>query len=178
MQAVQAQQPTIRMSEPSYQVGCLRLTENYPLIEFLHSETADNLGIDMTPPEWVVANLKHLAVVVLEPVRAVLGHRSVFVTSGWRPLAVNRAVGGSATSGHLFGLAADVWVQHHDPYEAAARIAASAVPFDQLILYPFRLHLGAVAPGGTPRREVLTAVIDQGQKTYLPGLQETGGLAT
>lgn len=66
-------------------------------------------------PELVVANrvsaqayLKQLKYVAatLEEVRAVLGV-PMKVTSGFRNPALNKAVGGSATSGHTLGLCAD-----------------------------------------------------------------------
>jgi len=66
-------------------------------------------------PELVIANrvsaqayLKQLKYVAatLEEVRAVLGV-PMKVTSGFRNPALNKAVGGSATSGHTLGLCAD-----------------------------------------------------------------------
>ena len=66
-------------------------------------------------PELVVANrvsaqayLKQLKYVAatLEEIRAVLGV-PMAVTSGFRNPALNRAVGGSQTSGHTLGLCAD-----------------------------------------------------------------------
>lgn len=84
-----------------------KFAEHFSLSEFLRSETAARNDIDLNnPPERVVANLTALAVDVLEPIRAKAG--PIIITSGWRPLALNKLVGGSYNSDHIEGLAADI----------------------------------------------------------------------
>lgn len=58
----------------------------------------------------------------LDDLRAFLGDRPITITSGYRPPAVNKAVGGVANSRHLFGDAADVVVEGIDSYEVYRRI--------------------------------------------------------
>ncbi len=47
----------------------MRLSRNFYLHEFLVSQTATRTGIDMTPPESVVDNLRQLCVKILQPLR-------------------------------------------------------------------------------------------------------------
>lgn len=76
--------------------------------EFTRSDTALAHGIDNTPAErsWVWENIGYLVVRVLDPLREALG--PIRVTSGYRSALLNRAIGGSPTSFHSFGMAADI----------------------------------------------------------------------
>ncbi|WP_313074424.1 D-Ala-D-Ala carboxypeptidase family metallohydrolase [Melaminivora sp.] len=84
----------------------MQLTPHFSLAELTASSTARRLGLDNTPSPQATVQLQHLAE-LLERVRAHLG-APVIVTSGYRSQAVNRAVGGVATSDHVQGRAADV----------------------------------------------------------------------
>ncbi|EJT83616.1 peptidase M15A [Pseudomonas putida S11] len=102
----------------------------------------------------------------LEQVRALFG-APVIVSSGYRSPAVNRRIGGTLTSKHLQGLAADFTVIEVTPREVVRRISESTIPFDQLILeFDDWVHLAVSC--GAPRRQVLTIRKGTG---YLPGLQ-------
>ena len=59
------------------------LTEHFALNEFTRSVTGELLGIDNTPTEEQVSNMKALCEKVLEPLRNRLGH-AVRITSGFR----------------------------------------------------------------------------------------------
>lgn len=80
-----------------------QLSANFNLSEFLKTST----GLDNTPSEQEIENLRLLCVNILQPVREKLGI-PITVTSGYRSPAVNKAVGGSATSYHSKGMAADL----------------------------------------------------------------------
>lgn len=58
----------------------------------------------------------------------------IIVTSGFRNKMLNNAVGGSKTSSHLVGLAADIHPKKGDIMDLAAMIASMDMDFDQLIL--------------------------------------------
>lgn len=58
----------------------------------------------------------------------------IIVTSGYRPEKLNKAVGGSATSAHLTGMAADIHPKYGNILLLAQTIIESGVDFDQLIL--------------------------------------------
>lgn len=88
---------------------------------------------DNTPPPEVVATLRNTAA-QMEAVRHVLGDRVVSVSSGYRCPALNRAVGGASTSAHLTGHAVDFNCYGFGaPLEVCRALAASELPFDQLI---------------------------------------------
>lgn len=79
----------------------------FTIQELSKSAKADSLGIDNTPPENVVKSLEALVYNILDPLREAWG-APLQVTSGYRCPAVNKAVGGSATSQHVLGEAADI----------------------------------------------------------------------
>lgn len=85
----------------------MKLTENFTLEELTVSKTAERKGLDNTPGEKELNNLKKLAENILQPLRNVLGE-PIIVTSGYRSSAVNKAVGGVSTSEHCLGAAADI----------------------------------------------------------------------
>ncbi len=88
----------------------MQLTEHFTLSEFVRSETATNKHIDNTPAQEVVDNLRALCRNVLEPARVAFG-APIYITSGYRCPALNKAVGGKPTSQHLRGEAADLQVR-------------------------------------------------------------------
>jgi len=88
-----------------------KLSPSFSLYEFLRSQTAERRPEiqqeQMNPPQAVIENLTYLANTTLQPIRDRLGY-PLTITSGYRSLALNAAVGGSKTSQHVFGQAADV----------------------------------------------------------------------
>lgn len=147
------------------------LSANFYLHEFTRSQAAARHGIDIRVAEGseVFANLKRLCLEALQPARDALG--PIFISSGYRPTDLNRAIGGSPTSAHIDGCAADISVVGHSPMEVAQWFAESDVPFDQVI-HEFGqwVHVGMARPGATPRRELLTAVRTPGRTHYLRGI--------
>lgn len=144
----------------------MQLTANFSLAEFTRSDTATRRGLDNTPDTQELANLNRLAL-VLEEIRAGLGHHPIHITSGFRGEALNRAVGGDPNSAHRLGLAADfICPGYGSPFEVCRAIAAMAIEFDQLIQEKNRwVHLG-LSPG-PGRRDLLTF---DGQR-YLRGIR-------
>lgn len=109
----------------------VQLTPNFTLAEMVRSSTALRRGIDNTPPASIVKALERLCRNVLEPVRA--HYRApVIVTSGYRSPALNSAIGGSGTSQHSQGEAADFTVKGVHNIEVCRWIAAN-LEYDQLI---------------------------------------------
>jgi hypothetical protein len=100
---------------------------------------------------------------VLEPARALVG--PLRITSGYRCPGLNAAVGGSKTSAHMAGLAADVVPLEMDLRNAYTRLAHSGLPMDQLIWELGRwIHIGAPTHAHSPRGERLAL--------YAPGAYE------
>lgn len=110
----------------------LMLSEHFSLDEFTFSATAQAMGIVNSPGSSEIANLRFLCREVLEPARRIIGE-PIHVTSGYRCLALNRAVGGVAQSYHVRGLAADL---HIESTAHASRLAdaLNAQPYCDLIL--------------------------------------------
>lgn len=109
------------------------MTPNFSLKELTSSTTAQRLGIENIPDATAVANLEALAKNVLQPVRDIL-KRPVVISSGYRCAKLNKAVGGSATSQHLTGEAADIKCNSvKDAFEVIGAIMKNGI-YDQLIL--------------------------------------------
>ena len=86
----------------------MRITPHFTLDEMTVSQLAAREGLDNNPPAEARANLQLLCN-ALEQVRALFG-APVIVSSGYRSPAVNQRIGGTLTSKHLQGLAADFTV--------------------------------------------------------------------
>lgn len=87
----------------------MKLSKNFTLNELTHSSTANYHKVDNSPGRLELDNLKKLCEKILQPIRNKWGD-SIFVTSGYRNPIVNRLVGGSTSSQHLNGEAADITV--------------------------------------------------------------------
>jgi zinc D-Ala-D-Ala carboxypeptidase len=145
----------------------MRLSENFSLEELTASETAARRGIDNTPSEEVINNLKRLAA-ALQEVRALLNNRSILVSSGYRSPELNQAVGGSATSDHCKGLAADfICPSYGTPNDVVRAIAGSNLSFKQVIReFDKWVHLSIPEEGQEPRKQAL--IIDrEGTRAYV-----------
>jgi zinc D-Ala-D-Ala carboxypeptidase len=131
-----------------------RVSEHFTFAELTITEHRDFLDEQADAPPQVRANLVRLAVDLLEPVRALVG--PLRVNSGYRCRGLNSAIGGSRTSAHVDGLAADVVPVDLDLRDAYVLLAESPLPFDQLI-YEFGrwIHIGGARHGAAPRRECL-----------------------
>lgn len=145
----------------------MRLSEHFTLDELLASQTATRHGIDMTPDDEVLENLSVLVVDFLEPLRVEVDSPMI-ITSGFRPPELNTRIGGSPTSAHRFGRAADFHVVGMTPFAVAESAFAIGLKYDQLILEFFKwVHLGTAVD---PREQELTATHVDGKVHYEPGL--------
>lgn len=128
------------------------LSNNFSLEEFTRSATADRLGIRNRPLFEHVLNLSYLAS-RMEVVRRILDDRPIKITSGYRCHQLNIAVGGSATSDHLKGLACDfLKPPGYSNNELKDLFMSQFGNFDQIIIYPSFIHLGL---GSQMRRQVI-----------------------
>lgn len=134
----------------------MNLTPHFTLEEFTESQNASRLGLDNTPSVTVLANLYRTAAMI-EAIRMAID-TPIRISSGYRSPEVNKAAGGSTTSAHMFGLAADINAQGISPKDLAKIIAKMDFPIDQIILeFPESngwVHIGLSS--GAPRKEVLT----------------------
>jgi uncharacterized protein YcbK (DUF882 family) len=152
----------------------VNLTQNFTLSEMTKSETALRHGMANDPSETEIENLRVLCENVLQKVRDHYG-MGVKVNSGFRHPLVNAKVGGSTTSDHCKGFAADIEIPGIPNAELAEWIAEH-LEFRQLILEfytPGVPDSGWVHVSYNPadnKKQVLTATKQNGKTVYLPGL--------
>ena len=108
------------------------MTEHFKLEEFIRSSTAQQLGIDNTPSEEVILNLRNLCEKVLEPLRQWYG-KPISISSGYRCPALNRAVGGVTKSQHMKGEAADIRLPSIAIGRKMLEYIVFHLPYDQVI---------------------------------------------
>lgn len=135
----------------------MKLSAHFTTQEMEHTAHRD-LG-NLAPPDALL-NLRDLCVDHLEAIRARWG--PLYVSSGYRSKAVNRAVGGSPSSAHLDGRAADLI-----PLAPGVLVSdivrwlrdESTLMFDQAIDEKASgagwLHYGIARKGRLPRRQCL-----------------------
>lgn len=148
-----------------------RVSDDFWLSEFLRSQTAVRKGLENTPTALAMGNIKHVLAPGMQRVRNALGS-PVIISSGFRSQQVNAAVGGSKTSQHMSGAAADfVSPQFGTPRSVAKYIMerSGEIKFDQLILEGQWVHISFTRD--SPRSEVLTAhFFADGRVNYTRGL--------
>jgi hypothetical protein len=147
-----------------------QLSLNFTLDEFTASQTATRQGINNTPSEKVVENLRMLAT-LLEQVRELLGGHSIRISSGYRCLALNQHIGSSHTSAHIFGYAADFTCPSFgSPITVAKKIAESNLKFDQMIYESGTNPWVHISCDPQNRRQLLTATFKGGKAFYTVGI--------
>lgn len=149
----------------------MQLTKNFSLIELTSSETAVRKGIDNTPTQLVVTNLKELCENVMQPLRDWYG-KPINITSGYRSPKLNKAIGGSTTSEHCFGQAIDFTLPVED-YKPVFEFIRTKLEYSQLIwemgndTAPQWIHVSFRL--GNNRKQVLKAYKNAiGQTKYKP----------
>lgn len=136
-----------------------RLSDHFALREMI---VTAHRTVDNTPTPEVIAELMLVCNRLLEPVRQQFG--PLWVTSGYRCGELNTLIGGSKTSAHVFGCAADFVPVRAGvtTTEIVEWIVASDLPFDQVIDEHSStadwVHLAHQRPGigKDPRRQALT----------------------
>jgi zinc D-Ala-D-Ala carboxypeptidase len=152
----------------------MNLTTNFTLSELVKSDTALRYDMDNTPGETEIENLRQLCEQVLQPVRDYF-QKGVKCNSGYRAPAVNQKVGGSPTSDHCKGQAADIEIPGIPNADLAIWIMDN-LQYTQLILEfytPGVPDSGWVHVSYDPqnlKKQALTATKQNGKTVYLPGL--------
>ena len=107
-----------------------RASRHFTFAELSRTST----GLPNDPPPEAKAWLEATAQEVLEPIRQRFG--VIQITSGYRSQEVNTRIGGSPTSQHMLGQAADIVSPTATPYEIVNWIYTTSLPVRQVILYP------------------------------------------
>ncbi len=110
----------------------MQLSRHFRLSEFTRSATAMRYGIDNEPDVESVEALQNLCIHVLEPLRKRFG--VIKVTSGYRCPELNNKIGGSPSSQHLRGEAADIHVGSLETAKKYYYFILDNLVFDQMLL--------------------------------------------
>jgi hypothetical protein len=150
----------------------MKLSANLTLGEVTKSQTAIKHGLKNEPKIEHLENLKAIAENVFQPLRNHFG-KPIAVTSGYRSQALNDLIGGSSSSQHSKGEALDLDADVFGGLEnyQIFNYIKDHLDYDQLIWEfgteenPAWVHV-SFKRDGRNRREVLTAVKQNGQTTY------------
>ena len=124
----------------------VQLSRNFRLREFAVSDTFPMLA--EMPRGHAVQTIRRGVVGILQPLRDVIGV-PIKITSGYRSAALNAAIGGSDTSDHARGAAADILAPPYTDEELIEVVyrlhrTGQILGLDQAITYEHtgHLHLG------------------------------------
>jgi hypothetical protein len=151
----------------------MQLSKNLSLAEVMRSETAKRKGVSNMPTEAHIANFKLLAEKVFQPIREHFGV-PIHISSGYRSAALNKAIGGAASSQHCSGEAIDIDMDGTAVTNAQIfNYIKDNLEFDQLIwefgtdANPDWVHVSYESTG-KQRKQILKAVKAGGATKYLP----------
>ena len=143
-----------------------KLSEHFTYEELTRSDAAVRLGVENTPNDAEIENLKRLAE-LLEEVKKAVGGKAVMINSGFRSKPVNDAVGSKDTSQHRLGCAADLRVPGMKPREVVEACIAANVPFDQIILeFDSWTHISVPNTPGMQARGQKLIIDKQGTRAF------------
>lgn len=141
----------------------------FSIKELTKSATAARKGIKNDPSIEECKSLTALIDKVLDPLREAYG-KPIIVTSGYRCPKLNAAVGGSASSQHVKGEAADIRSVEDTPAENKKLfdlIVKLGLPYDQLI-NEYNYDWVHVSFSPRHRRQKMKAVRINGKTKYMP----------
>jgi zinc D-Ala-D-Ala carboxypeptidase len=149
----------------------MQLSKNLSLLEMTNSQTAKRLGISNQPTEAHLASMKVLAENIFQPIRKHFT-KPIWISSGYRSEALNKAIKGSKTSQHCKGEAMDIDMDGRGgPTNTEIfHYIRENLPFDQLIWEfgtnekPDWVHV-SYKKGGPQRGQILTAKRNSAGKT-------------
>ena len=151
----------------------MQLSENLSLAEVIRSETAKRKGVSNMPTPEHIENFKKLAENIFQPIRKHFG-KPIPISSGYRSVALNKAIGGAASSQHCTGEAIDIDMDGTAITNAQVfNYIKDNLNFDQLIWEfgttsnPDWVHVSYESTG-KQRKQVLKAVKSGGKTSYAP----------
>jgi len=139
-----------------------RLSDNFTLEEMVLSQAATRGNLANRPGPREIENLRLLCEKILQRIRDDVG--PIVVSSGYRSAAVNAAVGGSPTSQHVEGKAADITYPRVGTKALFKRIIELGLPFDQLIFEGTCVHVSF--DEARTRGQIMRATFANGRATY------------
>jgi zinc D-Ala-D-Ala carboxypeptidase len=153
----------------------MKISEHLDLSELIRSESAKRKGIDNTPSDDVISNLKKLAENIFEPIRNNF-RVPIIISSGYRCVKLNESIGGASSSQHCKGEAIDIDMDGTPNGVTNAMIfnyIKEKLEFDQLI-WEFGdsenadwIHV-SYSHTGNQRKEILKGFKTNGVTHYSP----------
>lgn len=150
----------------------MQLSKNLSLSEMIISSEAKRKGISNKPTEEHISNMRKLAINVFQPIREHF-NSPIHISSGYRSLALNKAIKGSATSQHCSGEAMDIDMDATSITNAEIfNYIKDNLAFDQLIWEfgtdknPDWVHVSYESTG-KQRKQILKAVRKNGKASYI-----------
>jgi hypothetical protein len=158
----------------------MKLSNYVSLAEVTKSDTAKRKGISNEPTPEHLENLKTICTEVFDKVREHFGV-PIYISSGYRSAALNKAIGGSSTSDHNLGRALDLDQDGHSNGVTNMEVfefIKDNLEFDQLIAEGSNgdgdmnwVHVGYRK--GSNRKQILIAIFTGGKAKYVPYTAET-----
>lgn len=150
----------------------MKISVHLDLSELISSDTAKRKGISNMPTDAHLANLRVVAENVFEPIREHFA-TPIYISSGYRSEALNKAIGGSKTSQHCKGQAIDIDMDGADSGVSNNDIfhwARKNLKFTQLIAeFPDTYgNLGWVHIGYDAQNLKNEIIIAVGKNKYIP----------
>ena len=150
----------------------MQLSKNLSLAEMTISYEAKRRGITNAPTEEHLGNMKKLAENVFQPIREHFKF-PICISSGYRSLALNKAIKGAATSQHCSGEAMDIDLDGTSITNAQIfNYIKDNLVFDQLIWEfgtdknPDWVHV-SYESNGKQRKQILKAIRKNGKTSYI-----------
>lgn len=148
------------------------LSKNLSLAEMIISAEGKRKGISNNPTDDHLSNMKKLALNIFQPIREHF-NAPIHVSSGYRSLALNRALGGAITSQHCSGEAMDIDMDGSKITNAQIfNWIKDNLVFDQLIWEfgtdknPAWVHVSYESTG-KQRKQILKAIKQNGKTFYI-----------
>ena len=147
----------------------MRLSAHFDLAEFTRSESAKRHGVSNEPTAEHQANLKVLCERVLEPIR-IFNEGPLNISSGYRSKNLNHFIGGSLSSQHCEGKAADIDMDGMSgkTNKEIFEYIKNNLEFDQLINEFNYSWVHVSYNAGKNRNQILDALKSNGRTVYAP----------
>jgi zinc D-Ala-D-Ala carboxypeptidase len=150
----------------------MQLSKNLSLAEMIISAEAKRKSISNMPNDDHLANMKKLAINIFQPIRDHF-KEPIHISSGYRSLALNKAIKGSASSQHCSGEAMDIDMDGTTISNAQVfDYIKNNLNFDQLIWEfgtdknPNWVHV-SYESSGKQRKQILKAIKKNGKTSYI-----------
>jgi hypothetical protein len=144
----------------------MQAKKEFNINDYTYSATSIHKLIDNIPSPIHVYNLKQLHENVTLKLLEILPNKTIVITSGFRSINLNRAIGGSSLSQHCNGQAIDIQVEGVSVENVFNTIRNSSILYDQLIQeFDSWIHISFAK--NKNRNQDLRAIKEKGKTKYI-----------